>query len=103
MGFRVLVGDPISEGPRIGPDSASHGGRGVRGRDVESYIGRSRGTRRKCGAPSRELFAFGTVGRVDDLRRRGHGTLHDFNNRPRFPRRGFVQPHARDCDSGPLA
>ena len=31
MGFRVLVGDPISEGPRLGPDNSSHGERDVRG------------------------------------------------------------------------
>ena len=24
MGFRVLVGDPISESPRLGPDNSSH-------------------------------------------------------------------------------
>ncbi len=35
MGFRVLVGDPISEGPRLGPDISSHGERDVRRLDVE--------------------------------------------------------------------
>jgi len=35
MGFRVLVGDSISEGPRLGPDNSSHGERDVRGLDVE--------------------------------------------------------------------
>jgi len=35
MGFRVLVGDPISEGPRLGPDNSSHGERDVCGLDVE--------------------------------------------------------------------
>ena len=35
MGFRVLVGDPISEGPRLGPDNSSHGERDVSGPDVE--------------------------------------------------------------------
>jgi len=25
MGFRVLVGAPTSEGPRLGPDNSSHG------------------------------------------------------------------------------
>src|SRR5882762_1163782 len=52
MGFRVLVGDPISEGSRLGPDYSSHGERDVRGLDVESYIGLSCGTLRKCGDPS---------------------------------------------------
>jgi len=52
MGFRVLLGDPISEGPRLGPDNSSHGERDVRGLDVESYIGLSCGTLRKCGDPS---------------------------------------------------
>jgi hypothetical protein len=27
MGFRVLVGNPISEGQRLGPDNSSHGER----------------------------------------------------------------------------
>ncbi len=35
MGFRVLADDPISEGPRLGPDNSSHGERDVRGLDVE--------------------------------------------------------------------
>jgi len=35
MGFRVLVGDPISKGPRLGPDNSSHGERDARGLDVE--------------------------------------------------------------------
>ena len=52
MGFRVLVGDPISEGPRLGPDNSSHGERDVRGLDVKSYIGLSCGTLGKCGDPS---------------------------------------------------
>ncbi len=29
MGFRVLVGDPISEGSCLGPDNSSHGERDV--------------------------------------------------------------------------
>jgi len=29
------VGDPISEGPRLGPDNSSHGERDVRGLDIE--------------------------------------------------------------------
>jgi hypothetical protein len=36
MGFRVLVGDPISEGPRLCPDNSSHGERYARGLDVEN-------------------------------------------------------------------
>jgi len=52
MGFRVLVGDPISEGPRLGPDNSSHGERDVRGLDIEWYIGLSCGAVRKCGHPS---------------------------------------------------
>jgi len=35
MGFRVLVGDPISEGPRLDPDNSSHGEGDVRRLDVE--------------------------------------------------------------------
>jgi len=34
-GIRVLVGDPISKGPRVGPDNSSHGERDARGLDVE--------------------------------------------------------------------
>ena len=34
-GFRVPVGDAISEGPCLGPDNSSHGERDVRGLDVE--------------------------------------------------------------------
>src|SRR5882757_1016100 len=52
MGFRGLVGTPISEGSRLGPDYSSHGERDVRGLDVESYIGLSCGPLRKCGNPS---------------------------------------------------
>jgi hypothetical protein len=35
MGFRVLVGDPISEGPRLDSDNSSHGEGDVRRLDVE--------------------------------------------------------------------
>jgi len=35
MGFRVPVGAPISEGPRLGPDNSSHGERDIRRLDVE--------------------------------------------------------------------
>jgi len=52
MGFRVLVSDPISEGPRLDPDNSSHGEGDVRRLDVEWYIGLSCGTLRKCGDPS---------------------------------------------------
>src|SRR5712671_6011868 len=45
MGFRVLVGDPTSEGPLLGSDNSSQ-------LDVEWYIGLSCGTLRKCGDPS---------------------------------------------------
>jgi len=46
------VGDPISKGPRVGPDNSPHGERDARGLDVEWYIGLSCGTLRKCGDPS---------------------------------------------------
>jgi len=49
MGFRVLVGDPISDGPRLSPDNSSHGERHAPGLDLEWYIGVSCGTLRKCG------------------------------------------------------
>jgi hypothetical protein len=35
MGFRVLVGTPISEGPRLDPDNSSYAERDVPGLDVE--------------------------------------------------------------------
>jgi hypothetical protein len=35
MGFRVLVGTPVSEGPRLGPDNSSYAERDVPGLDVE--------------------------------------------------------------------
>jgi putative SOS response-associated peptidase YedK len=48
----------------------------------------------------RELFA----GLWDEWtsRRRGHRKLHDFNNRPKFPRRRLAQPHARDSGTGQI-
>jgi len=68
MGFRVLVGDPTSKGPRLGLDNSLQGERGVRGLDVESYIRLSRGALRKCGDPSDCIGLLGSCDRDNRVR-----------------------------------